>query len=173
MNHRSLRRIILALSLVPMGCVDPEPAPVRGDKAQERSEVAKPAGYAAIHVERSTPIIQSWKELRSGDPVARLASVTPDREWLNHVLIQEIGGQSGKWDVWSEAGHTVFRIYPYMSAGEAKHPPCYQGIVIKVNVHQMSAEALVQALRKGDKEPVLVEFSIFGKDIHVYSPKAK
>ena len=118
-------------------------------------------------------VIQSWQELRAGDPVSRLASLTRDREWIDHCLIQDIGFQTGKWDVRIEGGHTVFRLYPYMSAREPKHPPCYQGIVIKVNVTLMSTEALVRALREGEKTPVIVEFSIFGKDINLYRPQSK
>lgn len=153
---------MFALSWVLSACAVPEAGPVQDGEA---------AGYAAVHVEKSTPVVRSWKDLRSGDPVARLAA--SEREWIDHALVQRIAFQTGVWDVRLEEGHTVFRIYPYMSNREAEHPPYYQGIVIKVDVPRMSAEDLVRAIRRNEKGPALVEFSVFGKDADRYSPKLK
>jgi hypothetical protein len=133
---------------------------VRTIAAQQSTTTQLAKHEETDHARLSLPIVKAWSKIPAGSPVYALDDAVGAKDWLERSLIQIIPFQTGVWHVWIEPGHSVFRIYPYLSKGSPL-PSVYRGIVLKVK-GTLTVEDLVAAIRKRNPAIKIEEYEIFG-----------
>lgn len=147
-------RILLPLATTAL-CISCADVPAPRPNQQTDSDVV-PIGR---HVALSTPIVKAWQRLPVGAPIHMLDDLAGMQGWLDSALIQSISMQTGIWRVLSEAGYSVYRVYPYLDASE--QPTSFQGIVVKVN-GDLTVAQLLLAIRTRRTDVLIDEYELFG-----------